>query len=150
MDNRGVSAVLGYILTLGIVTLLIAGLFLAAGGFVEKQHERAVRSEFEVVGNRVAADIAAVDRLALAAGAEGEAELRVGLPPHAAGKPYELSISPTETSDIYAIDVTAPDPAIDAAVEVHVKTKTPLVNSTVRGGPVLVVYNGTHLEVRDG
>ena len=74
-DDRAVSATLGYVLVIGITTILISGLFLAAGGFVENQHERAIRAELEVVGNRLAADIAAVDRLALAAGSSGETQL---------------------------------------------------------------------------
>lgn len=148
MADRGVSAVLGYVLTLGIVTLLVSGLFFAAGNFVEDQHERAVRSEFEVIGNRVAADIAAMDRLALASGAGGEAELRVSLPPRAAGKGYQLEVRPvTGTSTVYHLNLTAT--GLDVAVEVRVKAQTPLVNSTVEGGDILVAYNGTHLEVRD-
>lgn len=150
MDNRGVSAVLGYVLTLGIVTLLVSGLFFAAGNFVENQHDRAIRSEFEVIGNRVAADVAAMDRLALAAGATGTAELRTELPPLAAGKAYEISISQVNgTNTVYHIDLRTTAQST-TEVEVRVKSQTPLVNSTVTGGDILVTYNGTHLEVRDG
>lgn len=148
MDDRAVSAVLGYVMVLGIVTLLISGLFLATGNFVESQHERAVRSEFEVVGNRVAADIAAVDRLALAAGSNGQAELVTDLPVRAAGKSYDISIStvPSE-SNVYFVNLTAHN--LDVEVEVRVKSKTPLVDTTVSGGDVRVFYNGSHVEVQD-
>lgn len=148
MDDRAVSAVVGYVMVLGIVTLLISGLFIATGNFVENQHERAVRSEFEVVGNRVAADIAAIDRLALAAGSGGEAELLTDLPPRAAGKSYDISVSavPSE-SNVYFVNLTAQD--LDVEVEVRVKSKTPLVDTTVPGGDVRVVYNGSHVEVQD-
>lgn len=148
MADRGVSAVMGYVLTLGILTLLISGLFLAAGNYVGNQHERAIRSEFEVVGNRVAADIAAVDRLALAAGSSGEAELLTDLPPRAAGKSYDISIDPVPGSDgIYFINMTAQ--ILDVEVVVRVTTQTPLVSSTVSGGDVRTVYNGTHIAVQD-
>ena len=149
MDNRGVSAVLGYVLTLGIVTLLIGGLFLAAGGFVEDEHERVVRSEFEVIGNRVAADLAAIDRLALAAGSTGEAELVTDLPSLAAGSTYHISLEAvTGTDNDYFVNLTANDPQV--TVSTRVKIETPVVESTVGGGDVLVVYNGTHVEVRNG
>lgn len=148
MNNRGVSAVLGYVLTLAIVTLLISGLFFAAGNFVETEHERAVRSELEVVGNRVAADIAAVDRLALAAGSNGEAELLTDLPPLVAGKSYTIAISPVpDTDTVYFINLTAHD--LDVEVEVRVKSNTPVVERTVSGGNIRVVFNGTHVEVED-
>lgn len=148
MTDRGVSTVLGYVLTLGIITVLVSGLFLAAGSFVEDQHERVVQSEFEVVGNRVAADIAAMDRLALAAGSDGEAELRVELPSRAAGNTYQLAIEPvTGTTTVYHLNLTATD--LDASAEIRVTSKTPLVSDTVVGGDVLVAYNGTHLEVRN-
>lgn len=148
MADRGLSAVLGYVLTLGIVTLLIGGLFLAAGDFVEDEHERVVRSEFEVVGNRVAADLAAVDRLALAAGSTGEARLVTDLPSLAAGSTYRISVEAVAgTSNDYHVNLTADDPAV--TISVRVRVQTPLVESTVGGGDVRVVYNGTHLEVRD-
>lgn len=148
MNNRGVSAVLGYVLTLAIVTLLISGLFFAAGNFVENEHDRAVRSELEVVGNRVAADIAAVDRLALAAGPNGEAELLTDLPPLVAGKSYNIAISPVPgTNTVYFINLTAHD--LDVEVEVRVKSNTPVVERTVSGGNIRVVFNGTHVEVKD-
>lgn len=148
MTDRGVSAVLGYVLTLGIVALLISGLFFAAGNFVENEHERAVRSELEVVGNRVAADIAAVDRLALAAGSSGDAELLTDLPPRVAGKSYTIAVSQVpDTDTVYFVNLTAHDLAVE--VEVRVKSNTPMVERTVSGGDVRVVFNGTHVEVRD-
>lgn len=148
-DDRAVSAVLGYVLVLGIVTLLVSGLFVAAGDFVEDQHERAVRAEFEVIGNRVAADIAAVDRLALAAGTgpNSKARLRTDLPSHAAGKSYDMTITDLGGSGVYAISLAMDNPPV--TVEVRVKTATTLVESTVEGGDVVVVFDGTQLEVRD-
>ncbi|MFB6361959.1 MAG: hypothetical protein ABEH59_11645 [Halobacteriales archaeon] len=148
MADRAVSTVLSYVLALGVITLLMSGLFLAGGTFVENEHERVIRSELEVLGNRVAADIAAVDRLALAAGSSGRAELETDLPARVAGKSYTISISPLSgTSDVYFINMTAPDFGTD--VEVRVKSSTPLVERETSGGDVRVVFNGTHVEVRD-
>ncbi|MFB6353666.1 MAG: hypothetical protein ABEJ92_06225 [Halobacteriales archaeon] len=148
MADRGVSAVLGYVLVLGIVTLLISGLFLAAGNFVENQHQRAVRAEFEVVGNRVAADIAAIDRLALASGPDGRAELEVNLPPLAAGKTYEITTS-SAGGNVSFVNVSTTDASFDVAVEVRVKTDTTLAATTVSGGDVVIVYDGSQIEVRE-
>lgn len=148
-DARAVSAVLGYVITLGIVTLLVSGLFMAAGDFVQSEHERAIRSELEVVGNRMAADIAAVDRLALAADADGEVRLRTDMPARAAGASYQIEISQSAvSSDVYHLNLTTRDPRV--TVEVRVRTATALTEGTVNGGDVVVVYDGTTLEVRHG
>lgn len=148
MADRGVSTVLGYVLVLGILTLLISGLFLAAGEFVENEHERVVRSELEVLGNRIGADIAAVDRLALAAGSNSEAELVTDLPPRVAGKSYGISLSAaTDSETVYFINMTAHD--FDTEVLVRVKAKTTLLNRSVSGGDVRIVFNGTHMEIQN-
>jgi FlaG/FlaF family flagellin (archaellin) len=148
MDDRAVSAVLGYILTLAVMTLLVSGLFLAAGNFVENQHERAIRAELEVVGNRLAADIAAVDRMALASGAVGEAELQSDMPELTAGQSYLIEISESGTAGVYFLNASTDDP--DVEVSVRVRAETDLVEGTVNGGDVTVVFNGTAMEVRDG
>lgn len=146
MDSRGVSAVLGYVMMIAILTFLVSGIFLSAGNFVEGQQERVIRSEFEVLGNRLAADVAAMDRLALAAGASGEGELVSVLPPRAAGQTYEISLSSMAgTDNVYQINLTANNLRVD--VEVRVRSKTPIVTDTVSGGDVRVTFNGTHIEV---
>lgn len=148
MNDRGISPVLGYVLTLGIVTLLISGLFIGAGGFVENQNDRAIRSELNVIGNRLAADIAAVDRLALATGASGEASLRTDLPLRTAGQAYEISITDLDGSDsVHVINMTVLE--LEIEVKVQVKTETDLVNTTISGGNVLIEYDGMDLEVKD-
>lgn len=146
MSDRGISPVLAYVLTLGITTLLVAGLFLSAGNFVGDQNDRAMRSELDVIGNRLAADIAAVDRLALAAGSTGEAELQTDLPVRAAGQQYEISITNVSGSkSVYSINLTVLNGDIE--IGVRVKSQTEIGNNTVSGGNVLIAYNGTKLEV---
>jgi hypothetical protein len=147
MDNRGLSAVLGYVLMLGITTLLISGLFLAAGNFVENQHDRAVRAEFEVVGNRLAADIAAVDRLVLASDGAGQMELEVELPPRVAGKPYQIETSDAGADNVSVITLTTTAGPSESSVDVRVKSSTSLAAGTVDGGDVRIVYDGSQLEV---
>lgn len=148
-DERAVSAVLGYILTLSIVTLLISGLLVASGDFVQNQHERAIRAELEVVGNRLAADLAAVDRLALATGSGGRIRLVTDLPARTAGNPYAIDVSSVNGSpNVYRLTLNTTEPAV--IVVVRVRLETNLAEGTLNGGDVTVVYNGTALEVRDG
>lgn len=147
MNSRGISPVLAYVLTLGIITLLVSGLFLGAGDFVENQHERAIRSELEVVGNRLAADIAAVDRLALAGGSGSEARLRTDLPSNVAGQAYEISISDgAGPNSVYQMNLSVVE--MDVSVTVRVKSRTEIMTNTVAGGSVDIVYNGSQIEVQ--
>lgn len=148
MADRAVSAVLGYVLALGILTLVVSGLFLAAGNFVEGQQDRAIRAELEVVGNRLAADLAGVDRLALAAGSEAEAELLSDLPQRTAGQDYQLTIEEVTVSpNVYHLNLSTSNP--DVTVRVRVRIQTTLVESTVNGGTVAIEYDGTEIEVAD-
>lgn len=147
MSDRAVSAVLGYILTLAVMTLLISGLFISAGNFVENQHERAIRAELEVVGNRLAADLAAIDRLALAAGSEGEAELVSNLPPRTAGKTYQIEVAETGTPGTYHLNLSTSNP--DIAVSVRARIQTNLPDTTLNGGNVVITYDGNQIEVAD-
>lgn len=148
MDNRALSAVLGYVLMLGIVTLLISGLFFAAGNFVENQHDRAIRAEFEVIGNRIAADLAAVDRLVLASDENGRMELLVELPPRVAGKSYQIETSDAGPDNVTAITLRTTAGALGQAVEVRVKSTTSIADGTIPGGDIRIVYDGNQLEVR--
>lgn len=149
MDNRGVSAVLGYVMMLGITTLLITGLLFAAGNFVENQQDRAIRAEFQVVGNRIAADIAAVDRLALASQGDGRAELLVELPPRVASQTYRIDVSDAPPDNVSTITLNTTTGGTEVSVEVRVKSATPLAESTVDGGRIRIEYDGSQLEVHD-
>lgn len=149
MDNRGVSAVLGYVMMLGITTLLITGLLFAAGNFVENQQDRAIRAEFQVVGNRIAADIAAVDRLVLASQGDGQAELLVELPPRAASQTYRIEVSDAPPDNVSVITLNTTTGGTEVSVDVRVKSSTPLAEGTVDGGRIRIEYDGSQLEVHD-
>lgn len=145
-EDRAVSTVLGYSITLGIATLLVAGLLVATGGYVQDQRERVVRTELSVVGNQLAGDLTIADTLSRR-GADTLA-LHRRLPHTAAGTSYVVAVNPPAcTSCIY---LYAPD--VDVSVQVDLTTETPIASSNVTGGAVVVRYDpGTDtLEVHDG
>ncbi|MDZ7702031.1 MAG: hypothetical protein U5J98_08160 [Halobacteriales archaeon] len=146
MDNRAVSAVLGYILALAVMALVVSGLFVTAGNYVENQQERAIRAELEVVGNRLAADIAAIDRLALATGSSGEAELVSNLPPRTARQSYLIEIDEV-TTGVYHLNLSTSDP--DVSVTVKMRVQTTMIEDTVNGGDVRISFDGNEIEVAD-
>ena len=142
-DDRGVSTALGYVLTLAITTVLVSGLLIAVGGFVSDQNERVTRSELDVVGQRLAADVEAADRLVEAGSGDGGSNatvvVRSRLPETVAGRTYRVAINESR------LVLSARDP--DVSVTVRVVTDTPVANTTLGGGPVRIAFDGGRLEV---
>lgn len=131
--DRGVSTTLGYTLNLAVATILVTGLLVAAGGYVEDQQERAIRSELEVVGARVAGDIAAVDRLART-GSDASVTIRVSTPVRTAGAPYTISID----GSAERITLSTTDPSV--TVSVPFRSVRPVQDATVSGGTFIIRY----------
>jgi len=145
--DRGVSPVFAYVLTLGISTLLISGLLIAAGGFVDTQREATSRSELRVIGQQVSADIAAADRLQRTDGAT-EVSISRTLPERVVGSQYSLSVrtdanGPTE---LY-LELTTVQPSV--TVDVGVTNETDVRASTISGGEMVVEYDSGNLEVKN-
>lgn len=144
-DRRAVSSTITYALTVAIVTILISGLVIAAGGLLDQQRERAVRSELGVVGERLAAELEGADGLV----ADHDAELRVSTthPERLAGARYAVALVATDPGpcDQYpCLALNASDP--DVSVTVALANETPVRTTRVPGGDVTVAYepeNGT-------
>jgi hypothetical protein len=139
--DRGVSPVFAYVLTLGISSLLVAGLVIAAGGYVETQREATSRSELRVLGQQVSADIAAADRLTRTEGAT-EVSISRTLPERVVGSQYSLSVrtGSDDPTDPY-LELTTVRP--DVTVEVGVATETAVGETRIGGGEMVVEYDGS-------
>lgn len=142
--SRGVSTVVGYVLNVGVATLLISGLLIGGASLVESQEERTVRGELDVIGNRVAADLETADRLHRSA--NGTATLRSPLPERVAGTPYEIRVVGTATGA--AVELVAQSPRITRRVPIANETR--LVETTVSGGDIVIEASEGTLEVTDG
>lgn len=141
-DDRGASVVVNYVLTLIIVTLLISGLFLAANDFIRTEQKRVANSEFEVLGNRLAADLSAIDRMVQTTEGQTNAdiELRTVLPANVAGSQYDIELSRTAVSGGHQIEIVLSAVGVDSTVTVRVKTDWPVEETTVAGGDVTFTY----------
>lgn len=144
--TRAVSTTLGYVLVLGIVTLLLTGLLFASTDFVADQREGTVRSELRVLGQQVADDLSAADRLVRAGDGGTVVTVARTLPDEVTGMAYTVEVKPG-VGQPTTIVMASPDP--DVTVEVKVWTETDVVASTLTGGRIEVVYTGTALEVQD-
>jgi len=147
VDDRAVSTALGYVLSLAIASLLISGLMLAAGGFVEGQREGVIRSELEVVGETLVADVEGADRLASAV--DGQVRVKSTLPRRVGSSAYTIAIEDGAVAGdtVYRVSLSAA--SVDVSVTLRLVTNTPVRLGSVDGGELVVVSTGGDLEVRD-
>lgn len=138
-DDRGVSVTVNYALNLVIATLLIGGVLTATGGMVEDRRESAVRTELTVVGERVAADLMATDRLAEVASSGAASDptvsVSVSLPDRVAATRYEVRV---ETSPDRLV-LVSDDPEVKVTVGFH--HDTPVEETTVVGGDLHIAFD---------
>lgn len=157
MDERAVSVPVNYSQALIITTILLAGLMLATAGEVRTQRDRTVESEFQVLSNRIAADLSAADRLVTTLEddtdpGQNAVSVTTTLPPSVAGAGYSAEISSTSSGDGYRVEVTLDADRGDTQLTYHLKTSTEVLDSTISGGEYTIVYDQSAdaLEVRDG
>jgi len=137
--DRAVSTTVGYAIALSITTILVSGLLVSAGHVVDSREKTTVRSELEVVGERVVSGLMAADRLAATDGANDVA-VSVNLPSRVAGNGYSIEIKSDEV--ILEAD------SVRTSVTVPVETSTTLSTGTVSGGSIRIELSGGNLEVR--
>jgi len=144
--NRAVSTTLSYTLSLAIASILVSGLLIAGGNFVEDRQEQVIRDELEVIGQQVAADIGRIDRLVVAADNDPTARLNHTFPARVSGSGYRVSIDPA--ADELTLESTSPE----VSVTVSLTTQTDLGDSSADGGVITVFYDESsrQLEVRNG
>lgn len=148
MNDRAVSTTVGYVIGLGIMTLLITGLFIAGGDFVNDQRQGAIRSELQVIGQQMSNDIARIDRMVDGADPSNVETISVSeqLPPEVAGSDYNVEVVTSASEPYLRLTTSGPD----ISVRVNVTARTALAASTIDGGSYRVVYDGTGtLEVVD-
>ena len=140
-DDRAVSVAVGYVLTLAIGAVLLSGVVVGIGGVVDGQTDRVVRSNLDVIGQTTVATLESADRLARAAtvdrpsgAAPANVSVAVDLPTRVAGRPYRIAVG----NDTVTLRTT--DPEIAVAVP-HAATLR-VAETTVRGGPVRIRYDG--------
>lgn len=144
MSERAFSTVVNYALMLVVVGLLVAGLIVGVNGHVTDTQEQVSRGELSVVGNHLASDLQSADRLADGVD-DGTVRIRTDLVEQIAGETYLVDVDSAAGTNRYALTLTTERP--DVSVTVRLRTEHPLETGRYHGGPLLVVYDGTSLEV---
>lgn len=142
-SDRGVSTTLGYVLTLVITAVLVSGLLVGTGQYVDGQRERVVDRELSVLGERVAARTADADRMVRAGDGTEAIRVRVDLPRTVAGGSYRVAVNESAgaTGTPAAHDITLTSGSGGQSVTVRVRTGTDIEAGTLAGGNLVVAYD---------
>jgi FlaG/FlaF family flagellin (archaellin) len=143
--DRAVSITVTHVLTIGITTILIAGLLTSAGTMLETETQRSTEASLETIGERMADEIGNVDQIATPSG--GNVTITADHPRTVANSRYTVEFgedceAPLLDGSTDCLELTA----ANTNVVVHVPIKTDAAidtSSSARGGTIEIVYDGT-------
>jgi len=146
-DDRAVSVAVGYVLSLGIATLLFSVLLIGGSGLIESQTRTVTHDELSVTGQQLAADLSGADRLVRAGGGGdvSNVALQTDLPNSVAAGGYTIEITYTNASDTGTIELRSSSPEV--VVSVPFRSVTPVRGPTIGGGTVETSYDGSEDEL---
>lgn len=144
--DRAAVPVIAYVLVLAVASVLVAAIVTAGGGFVSDQRETGARSQLNVLGQQVAADVATADRLVRTTDSPA-VSLERRLPRQVVRSAYTIRLV---SGSPPTLELSTTDP--DVTVTIDILVGTPVDDSVASGGTVRVVFNAStsELEVRDG
>lgn len=145
-EARGQAIVLEYVLGIAVASILLVGLITASASFVEEQGEQASRAELRVIGQQVASDIEAADKLVVSSESNTTVRIERDLPTNVAGG-YKIRLEERANP---RLNLTSQ--SNDFTIEVEFSNMTAVSESVVSGGPILINYTGSEtlrLERRD-
>jgi len=144
--NRGVSITVTHVMTIGITTILIAGLLLGAGNILDGQRERTGDRELRSIGDRISTEIALAANRGLSE--DANFTIRSRQPEGSVGGSYVVTL--TDRSDCYersyydgCLVLESSNEGLDVEVPVGVPDGVTVENGTAIGGDVEIFYDDT-------
>lgn len=135
--DRGVSITLNYILALGISALLVTGLLVAGGNFVQDQRERVIEGEMTIIGQHLASNMESVDRYANASDDELDAAyINQTFQSSVTGSSYSIQLE--EDPDQLVLQSNSPSVTVRINTTVQSDLDT---DSFANGGSISVQYD---------
>jgi len=130
-DDRAVSIAITHALTIAITTILVSGLLLASGPFLDAQEQRVSQDQLNEIGSSVATQISTVDRLA-DSGDDVETTVTVQYPTRIVDN-YEYTVELREEGDRTIVEVSSE--GVDRASSFQLQTNTDIDNGSSTDGP---------------
>lgn len=149
--DRGNAYPLSYAVTLGITTVVVTGLLIAAGGYVEDQRSHTTERELSTIGATVVADLSAADRLA-ATSPNGTLAMTLHVPRDVSQGAYSISLltsgaCPSDRQSMACLELRTS--ASGTVVALPFRNETRIGNSSAAGGRLGVVYRNGTLAIED-
>lgn len=148
-DTRGASIAITHALAIGITAILVSGLLVSAGGYLDHQQRTVAREQLDDVGGDVVDKINQLDRLN-ATGENVTVTLQPTYPRRVAGETYLLEIradGPTNGTLLVS------SPAMDRPVRLPLNTTTQLNPTSMRttgargAAPTLSLCESDHIRL---
>ncbi|WP_440765908.1 DUF7266 family protein [Natronorubrum sp. DTA7] len=146
--DRGMSVALTHVLTIAITTILIAMLLMAGNAMLDSQTERSTETSLETVGERLAGEIANVDRIATVE--DDDATLVADHPRTISNSQYTVELLEGTTCEVEAPLLDDSNPCVkltshgvDVTVHVPVAIDDDRIESesSVTGGSIEITYD---------
>jgi len=157
-DDRAVSVAVTHVLAIGIVTILLTGLLISAGNVLDNQKRSSAQEELDTVGNRLASEIASIDRTTTP-GADETVRLDTDHPDRVTGSTYRVElVANDDSADCNGPLVDDPDACLvlstsvlddDRIVPVDVSGDVSVADSSASGGQVQVVYQDGEISIEN-
>lgn len=149
--DRGVSFPLSHVVTLGMTTLVVTGLLVSAGGYLDAEVDRSAARELTAIGETLATDLAAADRLA-GGGADASLTLQVSLPRQISGGAYLVSLEPSgpcadRGASVSCVVLRSPEVGVRRTVPF--RNQTAVAGGSANGGRLTIVYRNGTLALED-
>jgi len=144
MRDRAVSVTLGYVLALAISTLLVTGLVVAGGGFVEDQREQVIQQELNVIGQHLASNLEKADRLA-SSGSSPVVAINQTFSSQVTGTTYNVGLVEADPTagEPAQIELSSARPEVSTTVNVTTLQATVDGDSATNGGAISVQYDSS-------
>ncbi len=144
-EDRGQAITLDYTLGIAIAAILVTGLLIAGSGFVEDQRSSAIRAELEVVGQQVATDVEAADRLVASGETNTTVRVERRLPSEIAGSEYLIELEGGADPQ-----VVLTSNAMNLSTSMSVSAETAIEDSRAFGGTISITLTDAGLLRLDG
>jgi hypothetical protein len=143
--DRAVSVAVTHVLTIGITTILIAGLLVGATGLLDGEKNRAGDRELRSIGETIATEMVTVSETAQERNAD-KATLRTNHPEAVVGDSYSIRLQDGSTNCASrsgydaCLVLTAPSADVELDVPINFPGDVTVEPTGVSGGDIVIEY----------
>ena len=134
-DTRAVSPAVTQALTIGISTILISGLLLGGGQYIEERQENTVRTGLQDIGSGVTSDLVRLDQFPTGS-LDDDISFTSEYPSRLGDQGYRIEV---ESGSPVTIHVNSTAESISTTI--RFESQSEVCDSTVDGGTIAVAYD---------